>query len=329
MFATSFYCQIPDFCDDALDYLKEDPQNVIAVHCKAGKGRTGVMVAALLMSMDSALRKAEDALRMFADIRTCDGKGVTIPSQVRYVRYWDSMLSQSLRLRPDSRVLKMERMTVFGNVKPEPYFLVLDGETREELFDSRRKGFTKLVCKEQSFLAVFWECLQRQRSLFETFFLQEFRRDTWVWEVLQAGKEVPLRGDLKFVFKAKERVLFRTEGHLFHFWINSGMDTSVHVPHITPLIRQLSHLIVCSLKSLNSTRPAKTQNTTPSAATLLWRWHLLVETSLPSSNARAGFGDAHKKETYTFISPPPQIPPSCSHAKNPLQQISKRSTQKI
>ena len=30
------------FCHNAMTFLQEDHQNVIAVHCKGGKGRTGV-----------------------------------------------------------------------------------------------------------------------------------------------------------------------------------------------------------------------------------------------------------------------------------------------
>jgi hypothetical protein len=34
------------FCRDAHAYLTADKKNVIAVHCKAGKGRTGTMISA-------------------------------------------------------------------------------------------------------------------------------------------------------------------------------------------------------------------------------------------------------------------------------------------
>eukprot|EP01063_Lacrimia_lanifica_P011104 TRINITY_DN1788_c0_g1_i2.p2 TRINITY_DN1788_c0_g1~~TRINITY_DN1788_c0_g1_i2.p2 ORF type:complete len:338 (+),score=72.25 TRINITY_DN1788_c0_g1_i2:95-1015(+) len=77
---------IPQLCADAQEWLSQDPQNVLAVHCKAGKGRTGVMVAAYLMFSNSSLRRADDALLMFGNTRTHDGKGVTIPSQIRYCR---------------------------------------------------------------------------------------------------------------------------------------------------------------------------------------------------------------------------------------------------
>ena len=37
------------FCRESTKWMKQDPKNVVAVHCKGGKGRTGVMIAALLV----------------------------------------------------------------------------------------------------------------------------------------------------------------------------------------------------------------------------------------------------------------------------------------
>ena len=37
------------FCADVHEFMKESPDNVIAVHCKGGKGRTGTMICSWLL----------------------------------------------------------------------------------------------------------------------------------------------------------------------------------------------------------------------------------------------------------------------------------------
>ncbi|KAH1052856.1 hypothetical protein GLYMA_08G241500v4 [Glycine max] len=62
-------------------------------HYKAGKGRTGLMVSAYLTYCGMS---ADEALQLYADRRTTNNEGVSIPSQRRYVAYWDSLLSNSV-----------------------------------------------------------------------------------------------------------------------------------------------------------------------------------------------------------------------------------------
>jgi len=76
---------LPRICEAIHAWLGADERHVAAVHCKAGKGRTGLMVSCLLVYL-RVVGSADEALRFFADKRTHDGKGVTIPSQMRYVR---------------------------------------------------------------------------------------------------------------------------------------------------------------------------------------------------------------------------------------------------
>ena len=76
------------FCLCVDEFLLQDPRNVVAVHCKAGKGRTGTAIACYLLH-SGACRTAAEALHFFAFRRTLDGKGVTIPSQIRFVHYYE------------------------------------------------------------------------------------------------------------------------------------------------------------------------------------------------------------------------------------------------
>eukprot|EP01111_Echinosteliopsis_oligospora_P011059 TRINITY_DN3551_c0_g1_i1.p1 TRINITY_DN3551_c0_g1~~TRINITY_DN3551_c0_g1_i1.p1 ORF type:complete len:422 (-),score=92.73 TRINITY_DN3551_c0_g1_i1:111-1376(-) len=85
------------FCRNVAAWLAEDEKNIAVIHCKAGKGRTGLMICAwLLFNKDWA--SASDSLTFYAAMRTYNKKGVTIPSQIRYVHYFD----ESLQL-PDNK----------------------------------------------------------------------------------------------------------------------------------------------------------------------------------------------------------------------------------
>lgn len=84
------------FCEDVKSWLSLCDDNVAVVHCKAGKGRTGVMIAALLI-YSGAVATSEEALAWFALCRgdgTEDG-GVTIPSQKRGLAAFEMYLKQN------------------------------------------------------------------------------------------------------------------------------------------------------------------------------------------------------------------------------------------
>mmetsp|Transcript_1244 Transcript_1244/g.5295 ORF Transcript_1244/g.5295 Transcript_1244/m.5295 type:complete len:315 (-) Transcript_1244:394-1338(-) len=82
-----------EFCFSVEQYLREHEDNVVGIHCKAGKGRTGLLVSCLLLHGGLA-RNAGDALALFAQKRTHNGKGVTIPSQARYAFYYERILRE-------------------------------------------------------------------------------------------------------------------------------------------------------------------------------------------------------------------------------------------
>lgn len=70
-----------------LDRPRQKGERVVVVHCKAGKGRSGTSICSYLIS--ECGWTAADALARFTErrMRPNFGKGVSIPSQLRYVGY--------------------------------------------------------------------------------------------------------------------------------------------------------------------------------------------------------------------------------------------------
>ena len=83
------------FCIDAKSFLDEDQNNIIAVHSKAGKGRAGTFICCLLMFM-RVFDTADECLQYYGMMRMESGKGVTVPSQIRYVEYFEKILKYNM-----------------------------------------------------------------------------------------------------------------------------------------------------------------------------------------------------------------------------------------
>ncbi|KAJ6790614.1 phosphatidylinositol 3,4,5-trisphosphate 3-phosphatase and protein-tyrosine-phosphatase PTEN2A [Iris pallida] len=83
---------IISFCQSAYSWLKEDIENVVVVHCKAGMARTGLMISSLLLYL-KFFPTAEESMDYYNQKRCIDGKGLVLPSQIRYVKYFERILT--------------------------------------------------------------------------------------------------------------------------------------------------------------------------------------------------------------------------------------------
>ena len=64
---------ILEFCIDIVLYLNRNPDGLCAIHCKAGKGRTGVMIVCYMI-FTGICNSSQDALKIFAEKRTINSK---------------------------------------------------------------------------------------------------------------------------------------------------------------------------------------------------------------------------------------------------------------
>lgn len=84
------------FVMDMVLFLSQSEDSVAAVHCKAGKGRTGVAICAYLIFME-AVSDTYEAIEFFNRRRTKDGKGLGVASQMRYLHYFEKFIKSTFK----------------------------------------------------------------------------------------------------------------------------------------------------------------------------------------------------------------------------------------
>jgi len=105
-----------EFIRDAKEWMSQDEDNVIAIHCKGGKGRTGTCVSSWLIE-SGHFTKAADALEYFGHRRTDFEvgdmfQGVETVSQIRYVGYFEKLKTQFNNKLPPQKVIMLKQVTI-------------------------------------------------------------------------------------------------------------------------------------------------------------------------------------------------------------------------
>ncbi|XP_067928121.1 phosphatidylinositol 3,4,5-trisphosphate 3-phosphatase and dual-specificity protein phosphatase PTEN-like isoform X3 [Watersipora subatra] len=210
---------IQPFCEDVDAWLAKHPDNVAVVHCKAGKGRTGVMICAYLLHQH-VKENAADALKFYDETRTSDHKGVTIPSQRRYVGYYDLLLK----------------------AKPEKYVettLLLKGIRLKTI--PRHSNLTPQI--------VIWKSSSSSAStakLYESLPISNASKfDNELF--LEFTEKLPVSGDTLITMFNKP--LIRKKERMFQFWFNtyfvtedSGQNTCKNGSTISDLYPKLAEV---------------------------------------------------------------------------------------
>ncbi|XP_076828075.1 tensin-3 isoform X2 [Brachyhypopomus gauderio] len=91
--------KICTICKTMENWLHSDPQHVVVIHCRGGKGRIGVVISSFVYFTDISA-SADQALGRFAMRKFYDDKvsALMTPSQKRYVWILNSLLSGSMKM---------------------------------------------------------------------------------------------------------------------------------------------------------------------------------------------------------------------------------------
>ena len=181
------------FCREATKWLRGDLENIIAVHCKGGKGRTGIMIAALLL-WGGHRKCAMDAMELFtfrrtqnynpdqgiddsgrdsssSDLKDLKGKGILRrgksqpnrgvdgPSQQRYVFYIEAMMYTGINpFQSDGLFLKALSLPS-GNAQHKDWYVSYTVRCQRTLvLDSFSKGQTTALSKKNEASQMFLPC---------------------------------------------------------------------------------------------------------------------------------------------------------------------------
>uniref|UniRef100_A0AAZ3RV38 Phosphatidylinositol-3,4,5-trisphosphate 3-phosphatase n=1 Tax=Oncorhynchus tshawytscha TaxID=74940 RepID=A0AAZ3RV38_ONCTS len=185
------------------EWMAADPKNIIAIHCKGGKGRTGTLVCTWLIDSDQ-FESAQDSLDYFGERRTDKSRsskfqGVETPSQSRYVGYYEVMKTKFNRQLPPEQSLKIKSIRIHSIAGVGKG----NGSDLKVKIIVRKKLVFLCVCAKQENCTVF--------------------PDAGTNSVVISLQEGPVvNGDVKVMFESSAGLPKGYEDCPFYFWFNTS-----------------------------------------------------------------------------------------------------------
>ena len=215
---------ILDFVIDLCLYLTANPNGVAAIHCKAGKGRTGVMIVSYLIFTE-LFQTSEEALIHYANQRTKDNKGVTIASQKKYIKYFETYLCANFErpfMKCIPKIIKYELDKGYKNILMNyntdmSYFTTINSFKLKKCVIG---PFKEEIEMEYDFSAITRKTLKFLKNKIEKKKIEQF----YYYEINIDTNDI-INYDLKLVIKGKKLNFYSW----FNLWFNTFEIVSNYV----------------------------------------------------------------------------------------------------